>query len=66
MNIISVASPIYSKADNSTIDCMATFSDGRVLPYTSAAYDNTSYGIALWAALNAGTYGAIAAYTPPS
>ena len=36
------------------------------LPYTSAAYDNTSYGIALWAALNAGTYGAIAAYTPPS
>ena len=66
MNIVSVASPKYSKADNSTIDCQVTFDNGQTYPYTSAAYDNAPYGAALWAALNAGTYGAIAAYVPPA
>jgi hypothetical protein len=62
MKITSVANPVYSKADNSTIDCHATFDDGNTYPYTAAIYDNTDYGTQLWADLNSGKYGAIAAY----
>ena len=29
MNIVSVASPQYSKADNSTINCIVTFDNGQ-------------------------------------
>ncbi len=66
MNIVTVASPQYSKVDNSTIDCMVTFDNGQIYPYTSAAYDNTPYGIILWAGLIAGNYGSIAPYVAPS
>ena len=62
MNIISVSSPIYSKADKTAIDCVVTFDDGNSYPYTSTAADNAPYGPSLWAALNAGTDGTIAAY----
>lgn len=63
MNIISVSNPVYSKADNSTIDVQATFDNGKTYPYTAAAFDNTDYGIQLWADLNAGVYGTIAPYS---
>ena len=65
LTITAVSGPVYSKADNSTIDVQATFSDGRVLPYTAAAFDNTDYGIQLWSDLNTGKYGAISAYVAP-
>ena len=60
--IISASNPVYSKPDNSTIDVMATFDDGRVLPYTAAAYDNEPHGQQLWSDLNARKYGVIAPY----
>ena len=60
--IISVTIPVYSKADNSTIDCTVTFDSGEVYPYTAASFDNMTYGIQLWADLNSGKYGDIAAY----
>jgi hypothetical protein len=66
MNITSASNPIYSKSDNSTIDVEATFDNGQTYPYTAAAYDNTPHGMQLWADLNSGKYGAIAAYVPPS
>ena len=65
MKIIAVSNPFYSKVDNSTIDCTVEFDNGNIYPYTAAAFDDTDYGIQLWADLNAGIYGAIAAYTPP-
>jgi len=66
MDIVSVTNPIYSKADNSTIDCWVTFDNGKTYPYTAAAFDNEPHGIQLWVDLNAGKYGAIASYIPPS
>jgi hypothetical protein len=65
MNIVSASNPIYSKADNSTIDVRATFDNGNTYPYTSAAYDNTDYGIQLWTDLNSGKYGTILPYVSP-
>lgn len=65
MNIVSVTSPKYSKADNSTIDCTATFDNGKTYPYTAASFDNEPHGIQLWVDLNAGKYGAIAPYVAP-
>lgn len=62
MQIISVTSPFYSKADNSTIDCTVTFDNGKTYPYTAAAYDDTDYGVKLWIDLNSGKYGVIASY----
>lgn len=63
MEIISVASSKYSKSDNSTIDCMVKFDDGRTLPYTAAASDNENHGKQLWQDLIAGKYGAIIPYS---
>ena len=65
MNIVSATSPVYSQADHSTIDVLITLDDGSAYPYTSAAHDNTDYGIQLWSDLNAGKYGAIAPYVEP-
>lgn len=62
MRIVSVSSPFYSKVDNSTIDCMATFDNGITYPYTAAAFDNTDYGQQLWTDLNSGVYGAISPF----
>jgi len=70
MNIVSVASPVYSKVDNSTIDCVVTFdtvfAGSATHPYTASAADTTSYGEELWAGLVAGSYGAIGAYVAPT
>ncbi len=64
--IVTATNPVYSKADNSTIDCTVTFNTGEVYPYTAAAFDDTSYGQQLWADLIAGGYGPIAPYVAPS
>ena len=66
MNIVTVVDPVYSAADNSTIDVTVTFDTGLVCRYTCAAVDDTTYGQAMWAGLQAGTYGTIGAYVPPA
>ena len=38
MNITSVENPIYSKIDNSSIDCQVTFDNGKTHLYTATAY----------------------------
>lgn len=62
MKITQVESPIYSKADNSTIDVQASFDSGETYSYTASPHDNTDYGLLLWADLISGKYGAISAY----
>lgn len=62
LTITSVSSPIYSKSDNSTIDVMATFNDGRILPYTAAAFDKEAHGQKLWEELVTGQHGNVAPY----
>lgn len=66
MNIVSVTSQVYSKADHSSIDCVVTFDNATTVPYTASASDTASYGITLWNGLIAGTYGAIGAYSAPT
>lgn len=63
--IISAASPAYSSADGSTIDCMVILEDGKTYPFTANANDPESHGQGLWKDLQAGTYGAIAPYLAP-
>lgn len=62
MEIVKVENPFYSKDDNSSIDCAATFDNGHVYPYTATALDNMPYGQKLWNDLHAGVYGAISPY----
>ncbi len=62
MNIEKVISPIYSREDNSAIDCLITVR-GIEYPYTATDHDWTDYGIQLWDDLNAGKYGVIAPMT---
>ena len=64
--ITAVSNPFYSKADNSAVDCLVTFSDIGQHPYTSSASDDVPYGASLWASLQADTYGAIAPYVAPT
>lgn len=66
LTIISVSNPIYSKVNNSTIDCLLTTVEHGQIPFTAAAYDPMSYGKKLWKELQAGTYGMIADYIAPS
>ncbi len=69
----AVTSPVYSKPDNSAVDCIVTVSEdsdhpyaGQEHPFTCVANDPMPYGAALWVALQAGTYGAIGAYVAPT
>lgn len=69
----AVENPVYSKPDNSAIDCMVTVSEdsdhqyaGQTHPFTCVANDPESYGAELWVALQAGTYGAIGTYVAPT
>ena len=66
MNITTVASPIYSRYDNSTIDAEVSFDNGKTYPYTSSSEDDAPYGQQLWADLISGKYGTVAPYIAPS
>lgn len=61
MNITSVLNPIYSKSDNSTIDCIVTCELGEI-PFTASPHDVMSYGITLFNDLIVGKYGIISPY----
>lgn len=64
--LVSVSDPVYSAADNSTIDCkiqLDVFPDP--LPFTANPKDIEPFGRELYADLAAGKYGPIGAYVPP-
>lgn len=61
--IDSIISLVYSKADNSQIDCIVTCSEipGQH-PFTARADDTEEHGRQLFAELTAGKHGPIAPY----
>lgn len=63
--ITQVVQPVYSSPDNCTIDCIVTFNETEVLPYTASATDTMPYGIELYAELIGGCHGLIAPYIAP-
>lgn len=65
MEIISVSNPVYSKIDNSMIDCTIVCEFGTI-PFTASSNDSEEYGRNLFADLVAGKYGEISAYVPPA
>lgn len=66
INITSVSNPQYSKADNSTIDCIVTCDEvAGNHPFTAAAHDPEEHGRQLFTDLLSGKYGAIAPYVAP-
>lgn len=56
----------YATADNSLINATVTFTQLGDLPFTLSANDPTNHGAEIYAAVVAGTYGAIAAYAAPA
>lgn len=64
--IISVSNPVYSTADSQSITCTVTTVEHGTIPFTATSFDVMPYGVALYNALIAGTYGTIGAYVPPS
>jgi hypothetical protein len=64
VNIASVADPVYADAGNQSVRCTLTLVGGSPRPYLAANGDATSQ--ALFNALVAGTYGAVAAYVAPA
>jgi hypothetical protein len=65
MNVISVSKPVYSSADNSSIDCLVQFDVfPNPLPFNASPKDTTDYGKQIYADCVAGKYGPIGAYVP--
>lgn len=65
ITITVVSNPVYSKADNSTIDVLLTTDEMGQIPYTAGATDPMPYGQKLWADLNNGVHGTIGVYVAP-
>ena len=64
--IQSVTNPFYANSENSIIDCTIVYEGSTTqYPFTASPNDPEQSGRDLYAALVAGTYGPIAAYTPP-
>jgi hypothetical protein len=61
MQITAVKNPVYSRPDNSMIDCIITCKRGN-FPFTAAAQDPETHGKKLYADLLAGKYGPITPY----
>lgn len=65
--IQSVTNPFYANAENLIIDCTIVYEGSlESYPYTASPNDPEQSGRDLYDALVAGTYGPIAAYTPPA
>jgi hypothetical protein len=64
MKIKSITQPVYSKPDNSTVNCMIELEDGRILPFTASPDDVEPYGREIHALLVAGECGPISPYVP--
>ncbi len=61
MNITKVENPIFSKDDNTQIDCIITCDKG-IFSFTARADDVMPYGACLFSDLMIGNYGPIAPY----
>ena len=68
LTIISITNPIYSSADNTSIDCEIKFEEfaNQILPFTALKNDVEPHGQQIYADLVAGKYGPIGAYVPPT
>lgn len=65
--LTSVSNPRWSNAEKTRIDCEITTSQfgDEVLPFTADKFDVEPHGRAIFAAIVAGTYGAIDEYVAP-
>jgi hypothetical protein len=64
--IQSVTNPFYANAENTIVNCTIVYEgSSEAFPYTASPNDPEQSGRDLYEALIAGTYGPIAAYTPP-
>jgi hypothetical protein len=65
--LTSVTNPVWSNAEQTTIDCNITTSQfgSEVLPFTASPEDTEAHGRAIFADLVAGVYGPIAEYVAP-
>ena len=65
--LTSLNNPVWSNAEQTTIDCNITTSQlgAEVLPFTASQNDVESHGRAIFADIVAGAYGAIGAYVAP-
>jgi hypothetical protein len=64
MNITAVINPVYSKSDNSQIDC-TVICDLGTLNFTATNHDPMPYGRQLYADLIDEKYGTINPYVAP-
>jgi len=66
-SLTSLTNPVWANAEHTRIDCMITTSQfgAEVLPFTADQNDVEAHGRAMFAAIVAGTYGAIGEYVPP-
>lgn len=66
MENVACTDPRWADAAMTTITCTVDFFDEiGPRPFNAMAMDPEPRGRALWAELNAGVYGLIAAYVPP-
>jgi hypothetical protein len=66
MEILAISDLTYSKADNSTIDCIIHCDDSKSYPFTVTSYDTEQHGIDIWNDIQAGLHGPVAPYSPPT
>ena len=62
---MKVRNPIYSKFDNSIIDCEVNHSVFGWIPFTASPNDVEEHGRELFEKLKAGEFGVIADYVQP-
>lgn len=59
--------PVYAAADESAIDLKVKFVEMlEVLPFAATPYDPEPYGVELYYNAQAGDYGPVAPYVPPT
>jgi hypothetical protein len=67
MVVQDVKNPIYANVDGTAINCDVKFdSFPNYLPFTATPTDPEEYGRQLYADLQAGKYGPISPYVPPT
>lgn len=65
LRIVDAVDIKYANVENTLIDCIATFSDGRTVPFSAASYDTEAHGVEAFNELASGRFGTVAPYTEP-
>lgn len=65
MQVTNVRSPVWANADHTAVNCLVTFDPLGEQPYTASADDTVAHSRAIFAAVSAGEFGAVAAYVAP-